>query len=339
MFMIDPGATFAAMIVTAAVYYIIKRRSLTAHWGDMRYGIIMLLVQFGIARLARRPPDERTWRPNILVLSGSPTSRFYLVELAAALSHGKGLLTVASVVPTSMLEAERILSLRKTVSAYLDGRGIQAITCVHPAANVLTGARELVRAYGFGPVAPNTFVLGETEKEENFVEFAGLVKEVFFTRRNLVVVREGRPRTNFGRERRIDVWWGGLRQNEGLLLALAWLLRTNPNWADSTLRIRTIVEDAEARESARRRIEGFLERGRLDAEADVLLKNAAIPEMIRECSADASIVFMGLKPPTREESDEEYSRYYADILARTEDLPPTALVLAAEKIEFHRIFE
>ncbi len=71
MLMINPGATFIAVAVAGLIYAIEKRRHLKAQWGDMRYGLLMLLAGFAIRHLDRRKPDERTWRPNLPVLSGA----------------------------------------------------------------------------------------------------------------------------------------------------------------------------------------------------------------------------------------------------------------------------
>jgi hypothetical protein len=40
MLMIDAGATIIAMLVTAIIFYLVKRRRLNAHWIDMRYGAL-----------------------------------------------------------------------------------------------------------------------------------------------------------------------------------------------------------------------------------------------------------------------------------------------------------
>ena len=59
---------------------------------------VLALVDF-LVDLAKRRLDERTWKPNLLVLSGSPTNRWYLIELASAISQDRGFVTVAAVVP------------------------------------------------------------------------------------------------------------------------------------------------------------------------------------------------------------------------------------------------
>ena len=55
-----------AAIVAIAIYYVMELRKVQVQWGDMRYGILMLLAGYAIRRLAARKPDERTWKPNVV---------------------------------------------------------------------------------------------------------------------------------------------------------------------------------------------------------------------------------------------------------------------------------
>jgi len=67
MFMINAGATIMAIGCTVGVYYFMQARNMTAHWGDMRRGIMMYLARFSIYSLESLPSDAKTWRPNALV--------------------------------------------------------------------------------------------------------------------------------------------------------------------------------------------------------------------------------------------------------------------------------
>jgi len=70
----------------------------------------------------------------------------------------------------------------------------------------------------------------------------------------------------------------------------------------------------------------------------VLIKqNTSYFDMIRQSSADAGLVFMGMRPPGDEESMEDYGRYYGNLIEITRDMPPLAFVLAAEPIQFQQI--
>jgi hypothetical protein len=62
-------------------------------------------------------------------------------------------------------------------------------------------------------------------------------------------------------------------------------------------------------------------------------------EEISRVSAEADIVFLGMRPTQEEESAEDYSRYYEALLSQTATLPATALCVAGEKtVDFRAIF-
>ena len=346
MLMIDSGATIIAMITTATVFYAVKRRRLNAHWADMRYGLLILLVRFAIHRLNKLKPDERTWRPRILALSGSPKSRWHLVEMAHSLTMHSSALTVASILPVEDWSAEKVQSMQTSMRDYLEKRAVDAMVKIFPSQNMLSGARALVKAYGYGPLTPNTILLGDSGNPENQTEFAELIRLIYRTQRNLVMLRESangfEDPYDFGNEpesaEEIHVWWGGNEDNIGLMLTLAYQMQKSPVWKQSKLIIKTIVATEEERLATIERLEGFINDQRIPATADVLIKK--LPnffDMIRQSSADAGLVFMGMRPPGEEESMEEYGQYYGHLMEVTAGMPLLAYVLAAEAIEFRQV--
>ncbi|MEE9367915.1 MAG: hypothetical protein V3V05_03520 [Pontiella sp.] len=337
MLMIDAGATLIAIFVTGLVFYLVKRRQLNAHWGDMRYGILTLLVRFAIHRLNKLKPDERTWRPNILALSGSPKSRWHLVEMAHCLTQHSSALTVASVLPVEDWSAEKVQSMEDSMRDYLEKREVDAMVKIFPSQDMLSGARALVRAYGYGPLTPNTILLGDTENRSNFAEFSELIQLVYRTKRNLIMLREDDVETSDEADE-IHVWWGGNKDNIGLILTLAYQIQKSPIWKQSKLILKTIVNTEEEHEAAKERLDTFIEEQRIPATADVLIKQLpSFYDTIRESSAEAGLIFMGMRPPHADESVEAYSRYYGSLIEATREMPPLALVLASEAIEFRQV--
>ncbi len=337
MLMINAGATLLAGLVTALVFYLVKRRRLNAHWADINYGILTLLVRFAIKRLGKLKPDERTWRPNILALSGSPKSRWHLVEMAHSLTQHSSALTVASILPVEDWSAEKVQSMEESMREYLHKREVDAMVKIFPSPDMLTGAKSLVRAYGYGPLTPNTILIGDSENRSNFDGFAELIRLVYRTQRNLIMLREADIGVSDEAET-IDVWWGGNKDNIGLILTLAYQITKSPVWEQSKLILKTIVETEGEREAAKERLDTFIEEQRIPAETEVLIKRLPnVFDIIRQSSADAGLVFMGMRPPGEEETIEDYSRYYGTLMESTRDMPPLALVLAAEAIEFKQV--
>lgn len=339
MFMINPGATFIAIFISIGVYAVMKRRRFKARWGDMKYGILMLMIQFALHRLSKKKPNVETWRPNILVLSGSPTQRWHLIEVANAISQGYGLLTVAAVLPEKHISYQRKESMEEAISNYLEERKVRALVKVYPSDTLLKGISSLIKGYGFGSVEPNTILIGETADDSNLISYTEMIRMVYKNRRNVVIIKENKMERDDIKKRRIDVWWGQKGNNAGLILALAHLLSTSPLWQNSQLFLKTIVSTSDDRSDTEKGLLRFLEQGRLNAQAKAVEMYASgLFDTIVQYSKDADFVFMGLRPPREEETIEGYSEYLKTIFQRTREIPFIAYVLASEDLDFKKIF-
>jgi solute carrier family 12 sodium/potassium/chloride transporter 2 len=339
MFMINPGATFIAIFISVIVYIATKRRRLKARWGDMKYGILMLMIQFGLYKLSTKKPNIESWRPNILVLSGSPTSRWYLIEIANALSHGYGLLTVAAILPEKHISYQRKENVEKTITNYLQERNVKALVKVYPADDVILGISSLIKGYGFGPVEPNTVLIGETAQESNLFGFTELIKMVHESKKNVIIVKEGEISKDSRKRRRIDIWWGQKGGNAGLILALAHLMGTSPLWRHAKIILKTIVSSADDRNETEKGLRTFVEQGRLDVTVEsVLSDDSDLFSTIEKSSKDSDFIFIGLRPPAPDEPVEKYVGYLYAIFQNTKGIPSVAYVLASEDLDFKKIF-
>ena len=346
MIKINSTATFIAVIVVSSIYYIVKRRRLIAHWGDTRYGILMLAAQNIVYKLARKRQDEKTWRPNILVFCGSPTARWVLIEMADSIARGNGFLTVCSIIPDSEKSPALVESFENTVAAFLEKNQISGLVKVIAAPDILSGAVNLMRMYGFGPLVPNTVLIGLTDNpNRNFLPYAQFIMSAVSSKRNIVVMRElddskthpGIKRENEGR---IDIWWGGRTNSGALMVSLAYLMRKNPTWAKTTLVLKTAVRDDSEMVSAKIKLDSFISESRLDARAEVVrVLNGDVFGTICDNSADAALVLLGMRSPMDGESLEEYAEYYKSLTRQTVPLQRLVKVLAAEEINFQRIFK
>ncbi|MFH1728775.1 MAG: amino acid permease [Pseudomonadota bacterium] len=340
MFMINPGATFMAILIALVVFSLMKRRRIKSYWGDLKRGILMLLAQYAVTKLADKQVDKRTWRPNMLALSGSPTARWHLIEMADNITHGKGFLTLVTILPENEMTLERIETGRDTVRQYLKEKGISALVSIHLADSYIEGAKEIVKTFGFGPLMPNTFIMGETEKEENFLEYAKLIRLINKRQRNLLIFRKGDIQSIEEKENtRIEIWWGLQKQNAGLMLAIAYLLKQDPEWEDCPLVLKTIVNTEEEIVEAEKRLNEFLETARIEGSSEVIIKkDTDVFHLMQESTVGASLVFIGMREPGPEETDQEYSIYYDNLIEKTKYFPPTMITLASEDIEFYKMF-
>jgi amino acid transporter len=331
MFLINPLATVVAALFVLGVFAWLKRRGIESAWGDVKRGVWMAITRAGLLRL-RTASEPKNWRPHILVLSGAPTSRWHLIDLANSFTHGRGLMTVSTVLPSDSISADRQQNMETTIHEYLSKRAIQGLVRVVSASDPFAGAGHLVDTYGLGALVPNTVLLGDSEKPEHRHDYCEMIRHFFESRRNVLIVRHDEER-GFGDRKRIDVWWGGLKGNGALMAIMAYMLQTALSWPDSTVHLRMIVPTEAAAEDTRPNLISITERMRTGASPQVIVAEGKdVYEIIREESQGADVVFMGMREP-----GDGFDPYFEGLREKTVGLPTTVFVLAAEEIAFRDV--
>ena len=323
MFLINPMATVAAAVIVLAIYVWLQRRGLKTTWGDVRSGIWMMLVRTGLFQVGHQR-DAKNWRPHILVLSGAPSRRWPLIELANSFTQNRGLITVASVLPSGSRDVAQQENLEETLSDYLNERGVQALVRTLTAPDPFEGAQRLVEIYGLGSLVPNTVLLGDSEDASNRDRYCQLLDNLHQAQRNVLILRDSQDRS-FGAYRRIDIWWGGMNANVGLMLLLAHLLSSSIDWSSAQICLKLVVPDAAAAEAARDNLKGLMRSLRLKAVSQVLPADGRpFKQILRQSSKEADLVLLGMAVP-----HQNFSRYYEGLQILTSGLPTTLLALAA----------
>lgn len=333
MFLINPIATGVAGIIVIGVYVWVQQRELRVTWGDVRRGIWQAVLRTAILQLDHGE-DTKNWRPQILVLSGAPTKRWSLIKLAKALTHNKGLLTVSSVLLSESYDVPRQEALEKRIKDYLDKQGVQALVRLVRAPDPFEGALRLVETYGLGTMVPNTIILGDSEEPSRREEYCSTIAKLHQAKRNVVILRENHG-LGFRRYRRIHIWWGGIQANGGLMLILAYLLRTDIEWNKAKIYLNLVVSDESGAVAARENLQGLIEKLRISAIPNVLEANGRpFEKILHESSGNADVIFLGMAKP-----DDGFQDYYEEWQRRTADLPTTIFVLAAPDFAFDKVLE
>lgn len=331
MFLINALATVVAAVIALGIYLWLQQRELTTTWGDARRGMWMALLRTGIYQIASEAEDPRNWRPHFLVFSGSPSKRWSLIRLADALTHNRGLITVSSVLPQKV-DFSRQLTLEKRICDYLERRNIQALVRLISASDPFEGAEQLVASYGIGSLIPNTILLGNSEEVSRRDRYCQMITNIHEAKRSIVILREN-PQSGFGHRRRIDVWWGGLQANGGLMLLLAYLISKDRDWRKAKTYLKLVVPDETAASAANRNLATMIKELRLNATPKVLVSQGRpFNEILHRSSKNADLVFLGMKKP-----DPDFNQYYESLQLKTAGLPTTLFVLAAPDFAFSEV--
>ena len=340
MFMISPGWTFVALGCEILIFWIVKRRALNARWGDIRTGLWVALARWAMFKLDGMKNDLRNWRPDVLAFTELPQKSPDVIDLARAISGGRGMVTLASVVPKAAGALDRIEELSGILRSTAAKRRLLAFPRVCASDDPFGTMQTLVDAYGFGPFVPDTVLVGVPMKEPRLRSISALASFIAERRRSAVFVRERQGGEQAGENAaRIDVWWRGQNQNGPFMLALACLMVQSTE-RKTRIRLCRISEKGVPAAESEKILREFLMASRV--EADVFVRDfdpAVAPvSVIAEASADAKWTFIGLRPPKDGETPESYADYFRQMRERTAALPSAVFSLAAEGVDFKRIY-
>lgn len=334
MFLINTFATIIAAVFVLVIFIWLERRELQSAWGDVRRGIWMAITRAGLMRLDSTV-EEKTWRPHPLVLSGAPTKRWHLIDFASSITHNRGILTISTVLTSDNITSERKQIMEENIRDFMAKRSVQGLVRVTTGEDAFQGSKDLVEAYGLGALVPNTVILGDSENSELLDKYCDMIASFYDQQRNVIVVHDNKD-VGFGERKRIDVWWGGLKGNGGLMMILAYLLQSSRKWWDAKVNIKMVVENEKAASDAQRNLTQILDRIRIDATAQVLVSNGqSFDDILHKSSQGADLVLMGMAEPGG--TDEDFVTYYRDLHNRLSNLPTTIMVLAAEEISFGEV--
>jgi potassium/chloride transporter 4/5/6 len=327
MFLINPVALAAALLIEFGVYVLIRRRALPAPWGDLRRGALMSLIRRTVVQLRQLPHDPRNWRPNILLFAGDVARRSQLVRIASALVADRGILTVSKLVVGKVDElSDSVGSERQKLADDLESLGVLAFPEVDIVPTYEDGAITVAQSNGIAGIESNTVMIGWTDKSERQPMILRVVSSLARLGMSAIICipdeREWRRRS-----RVIHVWWGGLQQNGDLLILFAHLLSLSPEWRGAEIVVNSIATNDMTMERNERLLRKLIGASRIDATPQVILKpqGVKVQDIIRKRSAHADIVLLGLRGT---EPGEE-SKYATRIAEMADGLPTVIFVRSA----------
>ncbi len=298
MFLINPWACLAAVVLESALYVYLRRRAMRKRWGDVRAGMWVALARWALLKLRNHELDPRNWRPQILLFAGDPGKRAGLVRLASWFNQDRGVVTVCRLVVGELEKLKEIDKLREEMDHELEEAGVIAFPEVDVVPDFEDGVISVAQANGIAGLHSNTVMFGWSRRKERLESQLRIMRAMSYARKNTIIARLNWAHEP-GSEKRIDIWWGGLQNNGDLMLLLAYLLRLNPGWRDARICVRSVARDEEERRLQLEGLANLLPETRIGAESEVIVKPAdrSIMEVLHQTSADADVVFLGLQEP------------------------------------------
>lgn len=336
MLFIHTVAAVIAIFFVLAVYWIVDRTVKETSWGDAKRGFYFSKIKEYLLRLREEPRHLKNWRPQMLVLCGRPESRLPLVRVGLWLEAGRGLLTLANVIPGKV---DARMAMRKTeiesIRRFVEDADLPVFWEVLVAPGYLEGVESLVQCHGVNGIKPNTVLLGwadQADKKESFIDVLQTIERL---QKNIVIVDEeedlfetGDPREQELRDITIDVWWRG-EKNGGLMLLLAYMWSQNRECRKTRVRLLRLVDSEEARGNNEVHLRDLIDNSRIEADVKVIVSREPWLDVVSAHSANSDVVFFGLNVPD-EGGENLFLKTYEPLLKR---LSTTVLVHSAEKMD------
>ncbi|MCJ7781134.1 MAG: hypothetical protein MUQ27_09940, partial [Acidimicrobiia bacterium] len=310
MFLINPFASAAALLIELGIYILIRRRALTARWGDARRSALVSLVRSTVLQLRRLPEEPRNWRPNVLMFTTDPDRDQVTARFANWLVQDRGILTVSQLVEGPIADHARDLpDTIADLNRSLEKAGLTGFGEVEIVSDLGRGIVSVAQANGIAGIESNTVLFGWRESRGEMATVLEAIEELSLLHKSSVICRPVSQRlAPTGRS--IDVWWGGLQQNGDLLVLFAHLLSLDPGWRDATINIKSIATTEMMAERTVRSLDEMIRAARIGAQFEVIRKpeGETIQEIIQGRSKDADVVFLGLKEVGPGEADDYVDR-------------------------------
>ena len=322
MILINVTTAVISAVLIAGIYTLISRRVYVSAFGDARKGFLYSLLYKIMRRLRGVTLDAKNWRPVFLVLCGTPSKRWSLIQMAEWMEAGRGMVTTATILEGNIDElAPRRVAAIANIRKVLDEHGLDSYVEVVITESYDEGVRLLCQAHAIGPMKPNTVVLGWPEEVSRAGVYARHIRDIRTLGMSVVCVHEKNMPKMDNPGRRIDIWWLG-RENGSLMLILAHLLSQNWEWADAHIRILRKVDNEAGRAPAFEALRTLTHAGRIDAEVVIIVSEDTFEGIVTRHSEDADVIFLGFQPPEDENAESYYER--SDRLLKA--LPTTILV-------------
>ena len=297
MFQINAPAMFVAILVMALIYAFFKRRQLVLGSGDTWGGVWSAVVRMGLMRLRHVDGGAalRNWRPNMILLTRRGPTRPTQIEFARNVVGDRGILTHFDLVlggpPRARVDAE-------LEDAY-PGMFARTQGCD----DVFEDIPDIATNFGFVGMETNTVMLGWPRDAGSNAAYTRMIGRLVRLDLSTLMLRVD-PDRGFGARQRIDIWWDGVTPTGQLMLTLAHLLRSSPQWKEATIRLLVNGRKGLDQGPAKKRLHEFVSHARIGAEGVLL---APLPDednmadRIRKESAFADLVMIHALEPKEDE--------------------------------------
>ncbi|KAL7302113.1 hypothetical protein TKK_0005340 [Trichogramma kaykai] len=183
MFLISWWTALITLSTVLALYLVVSYRKPDVNWGSTTQAQTYNNALTSVQHLDRVEEHVKNYRPQILVLTGKPSSRSSLLDFAHHITKNQSLLVAGHVIETALAHKTKS-SLASRTTQWLRDNKIKAFYSVIDGMSFQDGATSLMQACGLGKMRPNILLMGykqdwATCPRENLLMYFNVMHKAF----------------------------------------------------------------------------------------------------------------------------------------------------------------
>ncbi|XP_071793937.1 solute carrier family 12 member 2-like [Asterias amurensis] len=183
MFLINWYAALITIALVAALYMYVHYTKPEINWGSSNQAFIYTQALTNTLKLNNIPAHVKTFRPQVLVLTGVPDCRPALVHFVSHITKSNSLMVCGTVLPGDQSN-NLVELLTESHEKWLEYHKIKAFPAIVASPTLRQGAQSLMQIGGLGKIKPNTLIMGflgkwKTEKPQNVMDYVGIIHDAF----------------------------------------------------------------------------------------------------------------------------------------------------------------
>jgi len=293
MFKLDTVAMFAALIIMAVIFLVIKRKELKVDYGDVWQSVWSSIVRTALHRIDKNKIEDRNWQPNIILFSGGTERRPHLIEFGKNLVGNFGVLSNFDLIEK---KSAKFLFPKHKQSVETENDDVGIFYRKQSVRDIYEGIEVIASTYGFSGIEPNTILMGWARQSANPKKFATLIERIYELDLNLILIDYDKT-NGFGKKQTIDIWWRDEGHNNNLSLFLAKFLLLTDDWASAKLRLIVVSNHSLENEKILKKAQYTIENLRIEAEIKIINNQIAQKEfydLVRIESKKTDLIYVGI---------------------------------------------
>jgi solute carrier family 12 sodium/potassium/chloride transporter 2 len=194
MFMIDYFTALITFFLIGALFAYLYFREPDVNWGTSTQAFAYLSTLHSILRLQHTPDHVKTFRPQILALTGNPMDRQSLVTLVSCVTKNSSMMVCGNIIDSVNNHSATPDNVRKWMAACRVKSFYSAIM----ASTYRQGAASLMQVAGLGKYKPNVIFMGYKEdwqaaNHKDVEDYVNVIYDAFDFHCSVCILRKPVP--------------------------------------------------------------------------------------------------------------------------------------------------